>query len=434
MKIFVTGQTSVHWGRKEFGNIGNYYVTESFFRLVHTTFPGSSIRTTIQLTDEFCKRENVFCLPLELYYNWDKNDLEVALKEFSLAYIYSKTGELIESTPYIDEVLKSDLVIDHSGDMWGDNANLAGDNRFIIGLLKDRTVQLLGKKIVLLGGSPGPFDSNYLGLINETLKAFDLITTRDGLSKQLLEESGLDIQNVEEYACPSYLYKGCEFDEVRHKLKNTPLYDKKEPIIGINICGWNMEQAPFSKWPREDNEYDNFVELIEYITNELEVNVGLISHSNGFLKDPEFKLIQGRDFPLVKQLYDIVQNRQKNDRLFLFDGVYTPAETKSIISKFDLFISGRLHGAVAGLSQTVPTIIIDYGHEPKAHKLKGFAKQLDLIDCVVDPNNSSDMTLKVEEYWNNREKIKTHLEYKIPQIQQVAIEGFRRMKDLFNNE
>lgn len=431
MRIFVMGQTSVHWGRKEFGNIGNYYVTESFFRLVHETFPNSEIYTTIQLTEEFCARENVTCVPLELYYNWSDTDLSTALKEYAIAELFCKTGILVDSTPYIQEVLKSDLIIDHSGDMWGENADLAGKNRFLIGLLKDRTAQLLGKTTVLLGGSPGPFDAKFDSLTRETLKEFDLVTTRDGLSKVLLENAGFETDNVEEFACPSYFFKGDPFEELEQKLEGTPLFNKTQPVVGINICGWNMEDAPFSKWPRDDREYEKFVDLIEYITHDLQLNVCLLSHSNGFLKDPEFKLIHGRDFPIVEQLYNLVQKKGKNPRLFLLDGVYSPGETKSIISKFDLFISGRLHGAVAALSQMVPTIIVDYGHEPKAHKLKGFARQIGLENCVVDPADINGMTEKVREYWNNREVLRAHLEKEIPLIKEKARQGFYRMRELF---
>lgn len=30
MKVFVIGQCTLHWGRMEFGNIGNYYIVEPF--------------------------------------------------------------------------------------------------------------------------------------------------------------------------------------------------------------------------------------------------------------------------------------------------------------------------------------------------------------------------------------------------------------------
>ena len=42
--IFVIGQCTLHWGRMEFGNIGNYYVTEPFFRELHRVFPEAHIK------------------------------------------------------------------------------------------------------------------------------------------------------------------------------------------------------------------------------------------------------------------------------------------------------------------------------------------------------------------------------------------------------
>ena len=45
---------------------------------------------------------------------------------------------------------------------------------------------------------------------------------------------------------------------------------------------------------------------------------------------------------------------------------------QKLLSKTLICLLVRIHGAVAALSQSVPTVIIDYGHEPKAHKLIGF--------------------------------------------------------------
>lgn len=429
MRIFVTGQTSVHWGRKEFGNVGNYYVTEGFFREVHRVFPDAEVYTTLQMSDEFIKEENITCLDLEMYYNWNNNDLSLALKEYSIALLYNKTKKLVETTPFIEEVLKSDLIIDHSGDMWGQNADLAGDNRFIIGLLKDRTVQLFDKKIVLLGASPGPFDLELIPFVDEVLSGFDFVTTRDALSRDLLKDNGLRVENVFEYACPSYLFNGCNRNEIVDYLAHIP-FGESDGVVGLNLCGWNMSLAPFSKWPREDDEYDLFVELIEFITDILKLKVVLFSHSNGFLKDPEFKLIQGRDFPIVQQLFNLIHSHKKNENVFLLDGVYTPKETKAIIGEFDMLISGRLHGAVAALSQNIPTVILDYGHEPKAHKLIGFARQLGLENCVVDPHDIEEMRRVVSYYWNNRVETTKHLSVIVPQVKMRVNKGFDLLKTL----
>lgn len=44
MNILLIGQCSLHWGRMEFGNIGNYYIIEPFIRELHQTFPAAKIK------------------------------------------------------------------------------------------------------------------------------------------------------------------------------------------------------------------------------------------------------------------------------------------------------------------------------------------------------------------------------------------------------
>jgi len=64
MNILIIGQCTLHWGRMEFGNIGNYYILEALIRQVHRQFPGFSLRTTMQLSDLFCRDERIECLPM----------------------------------------------------------------------------------------------------------------------------------------------------------------------------------------------------------------------------------------------------------------------------------------------------------------------------------------------------------------------------------
>ena len=105
MNILITGQCTLHWGRMEFGNIGNYYIIEPFFRELRRVFPVSEIKTTFQMSNRFCKEESVSILPMELYYGWNDKDLEQAREEVVLARQYQSSGELPKSTPYIEEVL-----------------------------------------------------------------------------------------------------------------------------------------------------------------------------------------------------------------------------------------------------------------------------------------------------------------------------------------
>ena len=120
------------------------------------------------------------------------------------------------------------------------------------------------------------------------------------------------------------------------------------------------------------------------------------------------------------------------DFVFLLDGLYSPAETKAIISNFDMLISGRVHAAVAGLSQNIPTTIIDYGHEPKAHKLMGFAEVAGVRDYVANPRDLQDMREKVDKCWNNRNEIRSFLEERNIVIRDKIREQFDLLKTIFD--
>src|SRR5690606_28544806 len=197
MNILIIGQCSLHWGRMEYGNIGNYYIIEPFVRELHRVFPDAEIRTTFQMSERFQKEERVNVLPMDLYYGFKEDDLEIAEKEYKLALEYNKTEKLSETTPYIHQVLKSDLVIDFSGDIWGDNADFLGKDRFLTGLYKDRVAQLLGKNTVMLAGSPGPFnDEKNIDFAREVFENFNLVTNREALSRDVLQANGFNLQNL----------------------------------------------------------------------------------------------------------------------------------------------------------------------------------------------------------------------------------------------
>jgi colanic acid/amylovoran biosynthesis protein len=432
MKIFLIGQCTLHWGRMEFGNIGSYYVIEPLFRQLHRVFPNAKIVTTFQMSQNFSMKEKIDVLPIELYYGWQGNDLDIALMELSSAKIFNATGFLPRSTPYINEVMSSDLIIDFSGDIWGDNANFLGKDRFLVGLCKDRVAQLLGKPTVMIAGSPGPFKNQQtLNFAKEVFENFKLVTNREPLSFELLKKEKFNVSNVKNLACPAFLFEPAKKEEVKHIINTKSIANKTTPAIGFIICGWNFPTGPFNKWPREDKDYSTFVETVEFISSKLGTRVYLMSHSNGFPIPPKkFKLLHGRDFLIIKQLQKILKDRDIAKNVFVLDDVYTPKQTKAIIGQFDMLISGRLHAAVVGLSQYVPTVIIDYSHEPKAHKLKGFATLAEVEDYIVNPASKVIMINKIKQCWENRINIKNNLKKNIPKLKKLALMNFDLLKDL----
>ncbi len=436
MNILLIGQTTLHWGRMEYGNIGNYYIIEPFIRELHNVFSKAIIKTTLQMTDDFCQRERVVRLPMELYYSWDDNQyLDKCIKELGIANLFNKTNKILSMTPYIKEVLNADLVIDFSGDIWGDNADFLGSNRFLIGLIKNRVAQLLRKKTAMLAGSPGPFKNHLNDFTKEVFENFDIVTNRENISSKLLSEDGFNTKNVINLVCPAFLFEPEKEENMLDIYHQIGLDDDNIKKIGFIICGWNLKEGPFDKKDIKDKELLNFVETIEFILQTDKTKIFLMSHSNGFELPPNFKLIKGRDFPFAQQLYNILEKRNvvniKN--VVLLDGLYNPWETKAIIGKLNILISGRIHAAVAALSQSIPTVIIDYGHEPKAHKLEGFANVMQVIDYVSDPNNLQDILDKVKKCLNNEAEIKKHLTNRIKKVKEYAKKNFLILKDFYKN-
>ena len=132
----------------------------------------------------------------------------------------------------------------------------------------------------------------------------------------------------------------------------------------------------------------------------------------------------------MQQMERILVSKGYSDYVTLLDGVYTPELTKGIISNFDILISGRMHGAVAGLSQCIPTVIIDYGHEPKAHKSRGFAEVVGMEHMIADPADLDDLIEKTERCVSKKEELQKMLEERIPIVQQSARKQFDELVSL----
>lgn len=111
MRVLIIGQCTLHWGRMEFGNVGNYYIVDPLFAQLRRIYPECQIVTTMQFSTEFCNKYNIETVPMEIYYNFGiSNNLPIAEKEYKSVV----DGEVIVSQ-FVNEVKASDLVIDFSG-------------------------------------------------------------------------------------------------------------------------------------------------------------------------------------------------------------------------------------------------------------------------------------------------------------------------------
>lgn len=440
MKLLVTGLCTLHWGRLEYGNIGNYYIIEPLFRELHRVFPDAEIMTTFQMTEPFIEREKITVLPMDSYYAWKPDDIEKAEREYEIAAEYERTGVLRETTPFIDAVRQAELVIDFSGDMWGDNAEHVGHGRFLVDLYKMRCAQLLGKKTVLFAGTPGPFsDPETVEFAKTVFSKFDLVPLREPMAAKNLKRWGFDLSHTIESACPAFLFEPATDEQAADALHAEgldTLHDK--PLVGFTVCGFNMPQAPYDLWPREDGQYEVFAQAVEYIVNQLHARVFLISHTNGFRLPPDFQLINGRDWIINQQLHDILGKRGNiadMGDVRLMQNPHVPKEMKAILRQFDLFVTGRLHAGCGAVSQCIPTVFIMHGRPfIRSTKIQGFAQLAGVEEYVCEPDDAAGMLDKIGTCWKERAEVRAKLSETIPAVQAQARAAFDALKRLVEGE
>lgn len=417
-RILVTGLCTLHWGRLQYGNVGNYYIIEPMFRLLHKYFPEYEILTTFQMDSVFIQNEQITVLPMELYYSWRENELEIAQEEYKIV----KKNET-RSTSYIDILKDVEYVINVSGDMWGDNAEHVGKNRFAVDCLKMRTAQLLGKKTILYAVTPGPFftakDPDFL---QSVFSGFSLVVVREKISIDNLKKWELNNNNIVYAPCPSFIFEPNSLYSSRWTHEIKALSDKGIKICGMTFGGFNMPIGPYDMWPREEKQYDMFVKVISHMILDLKLHVVLFSHTNGFDLPPNFRLKNGRDFQILEKLYEIISNRPELcQHITLIDEPMLPSNLKKVISMFDMLFTGRVHASVASASQYIPTVFLEYDRRViYSDKMLGFSSQFGMEEYVCSPENTEDVLKKVDLCFANRLSIRKALMKEIPIIQKKA--------------
>lgn len=432
-KILVTGLCTLHWGRLQYGNIGNYYIVEPLFRQLHEHFPKCKIVTTFQMDEQFVLKEDIEVLPMELYYSWKEEDVTNAYKDVEAA---EKRAKHVECglTPWVKILLDCEYVINVSGDMWGDNAEHVGHKRFLVDCLKMKAAQILHKKTILYAVTPGPFsDKEENRLAKEVFSKFDLVVIREKVSKNNLIKWGFPTEHVVWAPCPSFLFEANRKYDSKWIQGIEKSHEKNRKVIGITFGGFNMPCGPYDMWPRAEEQYQVYVELAEYVINILQADIVIFSHTNGFDLPPNFKLKCGRDYMILEQFYHILleKNPKYEEHIKLINEPLLPCDIKKVIGELDMLITGRVHASVAATSQCIPTVYVEYDRRViYSDKMTGFSAQLGMEEFVCSPQSLDMLKVKVTECFQHLDDVKARLENVVPEIKKEARDAFELIKDI----
>lgn len=118
------------------------------------------------------------------------------------------------------------------------------------------------------------------------------------------------------------------------------------------------------------------------------------------------------DYEVLSLVYEGVRKRGSSPSIYLVDGPYDCWDAKYAISSVDFILTGRMHLAIAGLSQGIPVYCVSY-----KDKFEGLLYHFGLQKCCIQPkdqlitkNISSFITLALLNFKNDRLIINSSLE------------------------
>jgi colanic acid/amylovoran biosynthesis protein len=305
---------------------------------------------------------------------------------FLLAIIYRLVpvgfvrSSIARNNRWISKLLTMDLIGDIQG---GDSfSDIYGLRRFLLGSIPLITALLVGKRVIMLPQTYGPYKSLISRAITRyILKRCNLILARDRQSLSLagqLINSSRPLQEMQ--FCPDVAFTLPPI-EPRHIDIDPPLPDRaQEILVGVNINGL-MYSGGYTGRNMFDLKMDYRVFASKLITDLLQhdhLRVLLVPHTFGFSgsvnSDPEAS----------RSVIAAVNSKQSTDKLHMVMKPYNQSEMKAIIGKCDFFVGSRMHACIAALSQGIPTVAVAY-----SKKFKGVFASVGAEESVMDARTST---------------------------------------------
>lgn len=326
---------------------------------------------------------------------------------------------IVDKIPFLQTLKRADLVGEiRGGDSFSD---IYGLRRFVFGCVPVLIALLLGKKIVLLPQTYGPYNTLFSKLLAHfIIKRSALVFCRYREGVYFIKKFVKHISPEKIHFCPDVAFT---LDAVapEHIIIEPHSDDisKGQALIGVNINGlmYNGGYSGGNMFGLKV-DYKQFIKhLLCSLLEKTEANILLVPHTFGrpgnINSDPD----ASRE--VICSL-----GKKANGRVFLVAQEYGQSEIKNIIGMCDFFIGSRMHACIAALSQGIPTVGIAY-----SHKFIGVFDSIGSAELVMDARylKESDIISNTIELYNKRDVIHIALEQKISHAKKIIGDNFDKM-------
>jgi len=416
MNILLTGAISL-------SNKGTAAIVVSVITQLRETFPNSEIYVELFYPE---KQREIIDLEKEYSVSVVAPPLQSpikALTSFSaslLIMFFRKLGLPLSLKVLRNHYVNADVIVEIGAEgfvKFYEESFIQASLRFLLHLYPIFMGLLLGKPIVLLAQSLGPFGA-FKPIMKFVINKSLLTTVRDPTSIEILKKEGLDVSKIYLTADPAFLLNAASDSRVSAILRSEgidPTVFKRRSVVGMCMGKILPEQ-------QHKRLIKVFAEVADYLIEKYNAVVIFIPHSSGKIQRASNDVLVG---------IEIMRSVRNKKNFYLIKGDYTPQEIKGIIGKLDCLITLRMHPAIFASSMKVPCVIIAFN--PKAY---GLMRMLKLNDNVVHINDVQIELLinRVINCLRNSQQIKCSLDKVIPLISKKVSLNMQLLRRRILNE
>lgn len=459
MKILIINPTFEHTYECE-GNQGTRAIMSCTVKSLQQVIPQAEIATLIQFSGQFTAEHNIRVVKRDIFSYRPFSFLQSLLASLNLmdAILWNKlhslkvAGKLLLYSRKLREFQNADLIIHLGTNLYGEDFGIRG---FIEHSKEILLAVMLKKPIVMYAESIGPFNSPLSKYVAKCLlNKVDLITLREEISQEYLVKLGVNKTPVYATADPAFILESAFEIRISEILESEGIKLSSRPVIGITLSSTtNLKQETkksrvvglisfiymlerfflpetvikgilsiFKRIGYIEKFQTKYItkitdsNIIDHIIESLDVDILIIPHirQEGIFEDSN----------IAQEIRQLTKNQ---DRIKVIQNIYTSEELKGIIGKCDMFISSRMHAAIAAISQCIPTILI-----PVSQRHCGIMRMMGQEEYVCNSFTLEEVIPKVEDAWSNRDKLRCEIKSRIERIRVASLRNAELVWELIN--
>ena len=334
------------------------------------------------------------------------------------AWILKKSGRTIflneEGKRLLNHLKNADLLFNVGG------GNIKGGfcDRFITYTI----CKIFGKPVIVSGQTIGPFD-RWVGkkIAGFFLNKVDVITLRDTMSINVLEDLGVHKPIIKETADDAVLLPAISREEIK-KIFLTEKIEDPHPLIGINPNAYLK-----SVLPNRHYELNKIKQVLADIADRLisDLDARIVFIPMDYNADSDDRV----------DAYEVLELMEHKDKASVIINGYDDHTLKGIIGQMDVNIGLRYHFVVFATTMQVPTIGIYLGEYYKM-KIRGILELMEQEKYALDFEKTSveEIVELVKDALQKKDEIKKKLEEQTKILGERSLFTIRYVAKLLENK